>query len=466
MTTALGKNRRAPSLSLISLVAGIGGMLFGYDTGVISGALLFIREDFHTDNAAEQTIVAILLIGAMIGAWAGGRFSDRHGRKPVVLATAALYLGGVVIAALAPHTTVLIVARFVLGLGVGASAQIIPIYIAEITPAEKRGAMISRFQLMVAIGVTVSAIVSYLLADAGAWRWMLGIAALPSLLLLLGFLPMPESPNWLAQQGRTREAAGILRQIRPAGSAIDSEIDDVRRTYADEAKTWREAMARAGTRAITIGVVFGLLQQLGGVNTVIYYAPTVLTNVGLSAQVALLTQVIIGVFGIGVLLLAGKLVDRIGRRPLLLGGTAGMVTMLVSLAGAFHAFGNDIGAPEAAVATVLMLLYITAFNLSVGPIFWILCSEIYPASVRGRAMGMAVIANWFGNFLVSETYLTLNDTVGRSGAFLVFATTSAITFLFILKFIPETKGRSMEEIAESLHGRDSLATRCLANKRD
>src|SRR5215210_7030761 len=309
---------------LVYLFGSLGGLLFGYDTGVISGAILFISQELRLTPFLEGLVVASLLLGAAAGAASAGPLSDRLGRRNIIIIAAILFSIGAIGAALAPNVGVLVLFRIVLGLAVGAAALTVPLYLSEVAPTQNRGAISSLNQLNIVFGILFAFIVNALLASAGAWRWMLGLAAIPSLVLLIGMYFLPETPRWLVSQDRDEDARDVLRRSRDE-ETVEKEIQDIREVEEQEEGGLRELTASWVRPALIVAIGLAIFQQIIGINTIIYYAPTTLTNVGYSDQAAIYANLIIGVVNVVMTLVAIWLIDRVGRKPLLLTGLVGMV---------------------------------------------------------------------------------------------------------------------------------------------
>jgi sugar porter (SP) family MFS transporter len=436
----------------------LGGLLFGYDTGVISGALLFIGKDFHgLTSFDKELLTSILLIGALIGALAAGRIADRIGRRPTVLGTAALFVAGVMLAAFSPSYGVLVAARVVIGLAVGSASMIVPLYIGEVVPPRIRGAMVSFNQLAITSGILVSYLVDYGLSSSQNWRLMFGLAAIPAILMFTGMLFQRESPHWLVAQGREDEAREVLLRVREE-SDIDAEIAEVRDLSARRS-SFRDVAAPAVRHVVVIGVTMAVFQQITGINTIIYYAPTLLSSAGLGNSAALLANVVNGAVNVAMTIVAIRLLDRVGRRPLLLGGTTGMAAGMIVVALTFAIGGSQLHGGTAYIAIAGLLLYTGSFAVGLGPVFWLLISEIYPVKIRGQAMSVATMANWGANFVVTISFLTLLSAIGSAGTFFLFAGLSIVALAYFQRQVPETKNRSLQEIERDLDVPESRTKR-------
>jgi sugar porter (SP) family MFS transporter len=430
-------------------ITALGGLLFGYDTGVISGALLFIGKDFHgLTSFDKELLTSILLIGALIGALAAGRIADRVGRRPTVLGTAALFVAGVMLAAFSPDYGALIAARVIIGMAVGSASMVVPLYIGEIVPARIRGALVSFNQLAITSGILASYLVDYGLSSSQNWRLMFALAAIPAVLMFTGMLFQRESPHWLITQGREDEARVVLRRVRDHAD-IESEIAEVRELSAQH--TGLRAAFHPGVRKVlTIGVVLAVFQQITGINTIIYYAPTLLSSAGLGNSAALLANVVNGAVNVLMTVVAIRLLDRVGRRPLLLGGTAGMAVAMIVVALTFAIGGSQLHGGVAYIAIVGLLVYTGSFAIGLGPVFWLLISEIYPVKIRGQAMSVATMANWGANFVVTISFLTLLSVIGNAGTFFLFAGLSIAALAYFQRKVPETKNRSLQDIERNV----------------
>jgi sugar porter (SP) family MFS transporter len=430
-------------------ITALGGLLFGYDTGVISGALLFIGKDFQgLTSFDKELLTSILLIGAAVGAVAAGRIADRVGRRPTVLGTAALFVAGVMLAAFAPSYGVLVGARVIIGLAVGSASMVVPLYIGEVVPPRIRGALVSFNQLAITGGILASYLVDYGLASAQNWRLMFGLAAIPAALMFVGMLFQHESPHWLVAHGREDEARSVLYRIRGQGD-IEAEIAGVRE-LSTRTSSFREVLNPSVRHVMIIGVALAVFQQITGINTIIYYAPTLLSSAGLGNSAALLANVVNGGVNVLMTIVAIRLLDRTGRRPLLLGGTTGMAIGMVVVALTFAIGGSHLHGGTAYIAIAGLLLYTGSFAVGLGPVFWLLISEIYPVKIRGQAMSVATMANWGANFVVTISFLTLLSAIGNAGTFFLFAGLSFVALAYFQRQVPETKNRSLQAIERDL----------------
>jgi sugar porter (SP) family MFS transporter len=439
------------NLYLIAGVAALGGLLFGYDTGVISAALLFIRQVMSLSPTMQGVVVAIALAGAAVGAAMAGQISDRVGRRRAILGAGLLFVAGAVMSALAQTVVVLLIGRFLVGLAIGFASMLAPLYLAEISPASQRGAIVSLNQLCITGGILVSYLVGFALASAaGGWRWMLALGALPGLILSAGMLFLPESPRWLAGHGHMQDAETVLKHLR-GNAEVSDELNSLRTDLAREGRQLARAseiFAPRLRRPLIIGVGLAMFQQITGINTVIYFAPTIFQSAGLSsAATSILATAGVGAVNVIMTIVSIRLIDRVGRRQLLFWSLGGMAATLFVLSGAFHA---GVSGQLAWVAVISVAAYVGFFAIGLGPVFWLLISEIFPLALRGRAMSLATVANWSFNLVVAASFLDLVGALGSPGAFLVYAVLSVAALVFVGRLVPETKGRSLEQIEDSL----------------
>ncbi len=441
------------SFYLIASVAALGGLLFGYDTGVISGALIFIRDVMALSTTMQGVVVAIALAGAAIGAGLAGHLSDRAGRRGVILGAGLLFIVAAVVSAVAQHVAVLLLGRFLVGLAIGIASMLTPLYLAEISPARERGAIVSLNQLCITIGILVSYLVGYALARAtGGWRWMLALGAVPGIVLSIGMLVLPESPRWLAGHGRVLDAENVLRRLRGT-TDVSQELATLRQDIAREDRklaSARELLSPRVRRPLIVGVGLAMFQQITGINTVIYFAPIIFQSAGLSsAATSILATAGVGAVNVIMTVVSIWLIDRLGRRQLLFWSLGGMAATLFVLSGAFLA--GTSGA-LAWIAVISVAAYVGFFAIGLGPVFWLLIAEIFPLALRGRAMSLASVTNWGFNLIVAVTFLDLVGALGGAGAFVIYGVLSLAALVFVAAIVPETKGRSLEQIEAALDG--------------
>jgi SP family galactose:H+ symporter-like MFS transporter len=441
-SSARPANRRF--VYLVAGISALGGLLFGYDTGVISGAVLFVKQQFGLSTAMEEVVTSIVLLGAIAGAAVGGMLADRLGRRRVIIGTAATFVLGAASTALAPTIAWLIGSRLVVGVAIGVASFSSPLYISEVAPARIRGAMVGLNQVALTAGIVISYLVDYALSGGGLWRWMFGLAVVPAMILGVGMFFMPESARWLVSRGKQGQARAVLERIR-ATPQVDDELREIQESERFQASDWSE-LRKPGLRpALVVGIGLAIFQQVTGINTVIYYAPTIFQFAGMSAPaVAILATAGVGLVNLLTTIVAVRLIDRVGRRPLLLVGLAGMVVSLGVLGLAFLLPNLSNALPWLALGG--LVLYVGSFAVGLGPVFWLLISEIYPLQVRGLAMSLATLANWGANLLVALTFLSLVQAIGRAPTFWLYGVLGIGCWLFSYFWVPETKGRSLEEI--------------------
>lgn len=426
----------------ISGVAAVGGLLFGFDTAIISWAIEFVQKEFSLSPFWKGFAVSSLLFGCILGASTAGVLSDRVGRKWVLILSAALYVVSSVLSALPHGLWTLSAARFIGGLAVGVSSMVAPIYIAELAPARIRGQLVTLQQMAIVTGILLAYVISSLLVGIGEnnWRWMFASAAFPASLLFVALLFVPESPRWLAQRGETERPLEILARIGGRAHAA-AELAEIRESLASESGSLRELFEPGFGTALLVGVLLAVLGQVTGINTIIYYAPLVFKSAGFAEDRATsLATVSVGITNFFCTILSLWVIDRIGRKPLLLFGAAGMGVSLV-LAGILLPRADLPAAAKVAV----VLGYIFSFAVGVGGVVWVVISEIFPTKIRGRATSVAVGSVWTACTLVALTFPWLNDRLGQR-SFWIYAGMCAIMFLFVRFVLTETKGKSLEEI--------------------
>ncbi|KAI7753339.1 hypothetical protein M8C21_029471 [Ambrosia artemisiifolia] len=439
----------------LTVVAGIGGLLFGYDTGVISGALLYIRDDFEAVNQSsflQETIVSMALLGAMIGAAAGGWLNDVQGRKSATLIADVIFAVGSFVMAAAPDPYVLIFGRLLVGLGVGIASVTAPMYIAEAAPSEIRGGLVSTNVLMITGGQFLSYLVNLGFTQVrGTWRWMLGIAAVPAILQFGLMLLLPESPRWLYKNRGSSEAVVTLSKIYDP-DRLNDELQHLSNALEEERSGRNSVRYRDVFRIKEIRLAFlagaGLqaFQQFTGINTVMYYSPTIVQMAGFgSNQLALQLSLIVALMNAAGTVVGIYLIDYVGRRKLALSSLTGVILSLVLLSVAFflESSGNT---SMGWVAVLGLVLYISSFAPGMGPVPWTVNSEIYPESYRGICGGMAATVNWVSNLIVAQSFLSVADAVGTGMTFSILAVIAVVAVAFVLIFVPETKGLTFEEV--------------------
>lgn len=447
-----------PWLMVVLAVILFSGALFGYDQGVISGALHGIKATFSLSALLVEVVTSWVTLGALFGALAGGELADRVGRKRTVLMAGTMFTVGALVQALAPDTLVLVAGRLIVGAGVGVAAVAAPLYAAELAPTTLRGRFVSAYQLAITTGIFLAYLVDGWLAKSDAWRWMLGASAVPGLLLLFVALVAPESPRWLMKMGRQPEAAAELEKIRP-GVDFKPRLDAIAVSLRHEAgrASWVEVFHKEWRRPLLIGVGLAVFQQITGINAIIYYADQIFASAGFISQASQTAVTTWAVGGVNVLatLIAIAFIDRLGRRKLLLAGLLGMGLSLSVVGLAFRfihaapAGAVGVGPSGAGVLTLFALVaFIVCFAFSMGPVVWTVINEIFPGHIRGRAVAIATAVNWASAFLVSQGFLSLIGMIGNSLTFWLFALFCGVGWAWIYHAVPETKGRSLEQIQQ------------------
>jgi SP family galactose:H+ symporter-like MFS transporter len=429
---------------LISSVAALGGLLFGYDTGVIAGAILFIQQTFALDTQMQEIVVSVVLIGAVVGAFLAGGMADWFGRRWTLIVAGIVFAAGAVLSAFAPSIAVLIAGRLIVGVGIGVSSVAAPLYISEAAPRATRGALVSLYQFAITIGILCAALVDYAFASSANWAAMLGIAIIPSILLVAGMIVMPESPRWLYAHGQDALARQVLMHTRDAAE-VEHAIADIKSSLDVHQGEWGDLFSPRVRGALGIGIGLAVLQQITGINTVIYYGPQIFKLAGVSSNaVSILATLGVDLVNCLMTIVAIALIDRVGRKPLLYAGIGGMMIALFTLA---YAFGHGASGSLGAVTLVALMVYVGCFAFSLGPILWLLLSEIYPLAVRGRAMSIATLANWVANFAVSFVFLTMIHVFGSPLTFAIYGTICLVTIWFVRTFVRETKRLELDSIS-------------------
>lgn len=435
---------------LATAVTSIGGFLFGYDTAVISGAIGFIQKHFNLTVFQEGWAGASAIVGCIPGAMFAGFLSDRFGRKKVLLLCALLYAASGIASAIPQTFSAFIAARFVGGLGIGASSMICPLYIAEIAPRRHRGRLGTLFQLGIVTGILLVFFVNLMIQRRGdahwnaqwGWRWMLGSEALPAVVFLGLLFAVPESPRWLALNGREADARSILARFTGANAARQ-ELAALAQVSSQESGRFVELLGRDFRRPLVIAVALAAFAQFSGINAIMYYAPEVFKAAGGSTDSAFASTVWVGAINFLFTFVAVVFVDRAGRKPLLILGTAVQAISLLSVGWMFHRGQQGAG------VLVCVLMFVAAFAMAMGPIPWIVISEIFPSRIRGRASSVGTLSIWVSCYIVAQTFPMLQAAIGSANTFYVYGACSLASLAFVATALPETKGRSLEEIEAS-----------------
>jgi sugar porter (SP) family MFS transporter len=429
----------------ISFISALGGYLFGFDFAVISGALPFLQKQFELNAYWEGFATGVLAIGAIIGCLVAGRVSDKYGRRPGLLLSAALFALSSLAMAFSPNRDLFIVARCVAGIGVGMASMLSPMYIAEIAPAHLRGRMVAVNQLTIVLGILITNLVNYTLRDTGedAWRWMFGLGIVPSALFFVGAYLLPESPRWLLANHRNDEAELVLGKIGNQNFVSETIATIQKNLEGITESTFSDVFKKAVLPAVLIGIGLAVFQQFCGINTVFNYAPKIFQSIGASSDDQLLQTVFIGGVNLSFTVLAMLLVDKLGRKPLMLIGSAGLAILYVVVAQLLQSNSENV--------TWFLLMAIGVYAMSLAPVTWVLISEIFPAKVRGMAVSIAVISLWMAYFILVFTFPILFEAL-KDNTFYIYSGICAIGFLFILFKVKETKGKTLEEVETTMMG--------------
>ncbi len=439
-------------LDVITVVATFGGLLFGYDTGVINGALDPMVADLGLTPATEGLVTSSLLVGAALGALVTGRLADRIGRRRTLVALAVVFFLGAVGSVVAPSVGVMLPMRFVLGAAVGGASVTVPVYLAELAPTERRGAITGRNEIAIVIGqlaaFVINAVIGTVWSDhPGVWRYMLAVQAVPAVALFAGMLRMPESPRWLLARGREEAALAVLREVRDPERAA-AELGEVRALVEAERESrrggWADLRLPWVRRLVLIGVGVAVVNQLGGINAVMYYGTQLLRQSGFSGDVALVANVLNGVFSVLGMLIGLRLINRVTRRRLLLVGLTGIIASHLMIALCSAALPE--GTTRSVAVTAFLVLFVGFNQSSVGLLCWVILAELFPLRVRGFAIGLSVFWNWTANAVISGFFPTVVAGIGVNGTFLLFAAVNVLSWLFVRFVLPETRDRSLEQL--------------------
>lgn len=431
-----------------SFVVALGGFLFGFDTAVISGAEKSVQSYWNLSEVQHGITMAVALLGTVVGALLGAYPSDKFGRKRTLFMIAALYFFSAIGTALAYDWSVFILFRFLGGIGVGVSSVTAPIYISEISPANKRGQLVGLFQFNVVLGILVSYLSNYLIGQAGenSWRWMLGVQAFPALLFYILIHFVPESPRWLLLYRKNREAAiQVLRKINPL-HYLD-ELETILASVKAENKTGFKAtlFSKKYRFPVWLAILFAIFNQVSGINAIIYYAPRVFEMAGLGTQSSLLSTVGIGLVNFAFTLIAINIIDKVGRRKLMLIGSVGLIAALGLVS---HSFYSD--SPNGLAVTAYLMVYIACFAFSQGAVIWVFISEIFPNEVRAKGQTLGSLTHWVMAAIITFFFPMLSEWAGGGTTFLIFAVFMVLQLIFVWKIMPETKGKSLEQIGGNM----------------
>ena len=439
---------------LVCIVAALGGLLFGYDTAVINGAIGPLKAHFALDEVQEGWAMGCALLGCAIGAAAAGALSDRFGRKKVLILSAIMFLVSALGTALPRTITTFILFRIIGGIGVGAASMSSPMYIAEISPARMRGRLVSVNQFAIVTGMLVVYFVNYFIALQGdalwnqqaGWRWMFGSESVPAVMLLVLLFFVPESPRWLTKQGRSAEALDILARVDGTAYA-QTELAEIKEALSHESGSLRQLLQPGMRIVLVIGIALAVLQQITGINVFLYFGTEIFKKMGSETNAALLQTIIVGAVNLTFTVIAIWTVDRLGRKPLMMIGSAGMGVSLLAMG--LAAYGES----TSLWMLVFILGYIACFALSVGPVTWVILSEVFPTRIRGRAMAIATICLWIANYVISQTFPMMDEdnswlvkTFHHAFPFWLYGLFCVALLVFVWRFVPETKGKTLEQI--------------------
>lgn len=448
-------------LILITLISATGGFLFGFDMAVISGMLTFIQQQFDLTASQEGWFVSSALVGCILGVAASGEISDRLGRRVSMIMAAFLFFISAVGSAVAPDFTLLVAARLTGGVAVGILSNVVPLYLSEIAPVQIRGMLVTCYQLAITVGILFAYISNYMVLNLAGnaetydilpflgflftdeiWRGMFGVEAIPALLFLIGIFMIPESPRWLINHNRFEEGRSVLTRILGSEKS-EKHVAEIQESVSDEKVSYKELLKPRMRKVLLIGILLPVFSQFSGINAIIYYGPRILNEAGVEVSSALVSQILLGFANMVFTFIAIWKVDSIGRRPLYLFGTAGAVISLIAT-GFFFYTGNT----SSIFLLISVIAFLGCFAFSIGPLKFVVASEIFPNRIRGRALALSVMAMWIADTIVGQITPMLLAGGGAAVTFWTFAVFSLIAFWFIYKMVPETKGKSLEEIQQ------------------
>lgn len=428
----------------ISAIGALGGLLFGYDTGVISAALIFIRQEFSPSTLMQEMIVSSVVLGALFGALISGRLADNYGRKFMLAVAALAFIVSTLLTTFSHSVDWLISGRFITGIAIGITSYTAPLFISEMAPAKFRGSLVLINAITITGGESLSFIFGYFLAPFAAWRWMFALGLIPAIALFIGMMYLPETPRWLVSKNRMAAAKNILGKIRPQ-AVSEQEITAIQQSFSLQAANWQQLFSSRVRPVLVIGLMLGIFQQFFGINTVMYYGPTIFQAIGFhTVSSQLLCTFAMGVINTLFSLICVLIIDKAGRRKLLIIGSAVAGISLVLL-------GTLIKNQYSPTLAILCLIsYIAGYCISVGSLFWLIIAEIFPLSIRGLGMSLATAVQWGANFIVSMSFLHIIQTLGPSHTFWLYASMCLFCLIFCYFWVPETKGISLETIEKNL----------------
>jgi sugar porter (SP) family MFS transporter len=436
---------------LITSIAALSGLLFGFDTGVISGAIIFIKKQYSLTTAMTEWIVSAVLIGAIIGALFSGKFTDQWGRRTMLFISALTFIAGSLLSAMSFHPFMLMISRTIVGTAIGIASYTAPLYISEVAPASIRGRLIVWNTIAITGGMIAAYWADFILAPFALWRWMFGIGVIPAILLALGVFLLPQSPRWLIQKNQLEKARQLLYRIRPRDT-VNDEITSIQEAvhHRTDSYSVRALFSSRARSLLIMGCGLAVIQQCTGINTFLYYAPIIFEKAGFQSHTAqLLATLGLGCVNFLFTIMAAFLIDNKGRRKLLLIGLSMMTMSLMTVGALFHFYLNFIWSKY--VLFISILVFIAFYAISIGCIFWVMIAEIYPLPIRANAMSIAAMTNWLANLLMTLTFLSLIDNMGPANTFWLYGLLAILSWFFIYYRVPETKQMSLEEIEANLY---------------
>ncbi|MBB6734116.1 sugar porter family MFS transporter [Cohnella sp. CBP 2801] len=453
-------------VTLVSVIGAVGGLLFGFDTAVVSGAVGFLQDRFHLGDFGAGWAVSSLIIGCIVGAIASGWLSDRLGRKRVLIGAAGLFVIGSIATALPDTFTGYVIARMISGLGIGITSTICPLYNAEIAPARYRGRLVALNQFAIVTGIFLTYFVNSGIASAGSdawdistgWRWMFGIGAIPGLIFMALLFLVPESPRWLIKRGKPEKALDVLLRIH-GEEAAKQEVLEIKQSFRQEKSSLRELFKPGMRFALFVGIGLAILQQVTGINAILYYAPEILKQTGAGTNAALIQTILVGFVNMVFTVVSIWLIDKVGRKALLLTGTSIMAACLGLIGLLFHT-----GHSSGYLVLALILVYTAAFSISLGPVVWVMLSEIFPNRVRGMATSIASMLLWAADYAVSQSFPPLLSWAGPAATYWTFGIMALFTVFFTVAFVPETKGKTLEQMENLWISRQAGQSQSLENR--
>jgi MFS transporter, SP family, galactose:H+ symporter len=431
----------------VAAVAAIGGFLFGFDTGIISGALIFVEKSFALTTLDKELVVSSVVLGAFFSALFSGRLADYYGRRNMLLGASVAFIIGTAVATFATHVDYIIIGRFILGMAIGISSFTVPLFISEMAPPDKRGRLVLLNAITITGGEAIAFIVDYALVPTHSWRLMFATGFIPAIALFFGMLFLPSTPRWLSLQGLKKEARSVLQRIRNKEN-VSVELEEIRQSLNEKKGTWTMLLSKRVRPVLIIGLGLGILQQFVGINTVMYYGPFIFKAAGFQST----SSQILATFGMGVVntiisIVAVFIIDKCGRRPLLLSGLIVAAVSLAFVGALFHSTSQT----SHVFMLIFMVAYIAGYAISIGSLFWLIIAEIYPLEIRGLAMSVVTSAQWLANFVVAMTFLSILSAAGPSITFWIYGIMCILGFILCKKYIPETKNISLEHIEKNLN---------------